>query len=252
VSRVALLSDLHGNASALAAVLGEIARSELDGIVCLGDIAAGGPQPREVISLLRDLGCLTIRGNADAWLTDGFPPGRSAETRRLSEIAQWAREQLGPREHAYLASLPATAAISCGETGVLCFHGSPRSNVEGLLATTPESEIEEALVDAKQAKVLAGGHTHLQLLRRVGDRVLVNPGSVGLPLGSLRQRSGRPPLPAWAEYALLECEGEVDSAVTFRRIPVDAEALAEPTASMPHATWAIDLERRIRRWNRRS
>jgi putative phosphoesterase len=221
MSRVALLSDVHGNASALAAVLGEIARSELDGIVCLGDIAAGGPQPREVISLLRDLGCLTIRGNADAWLTAGFPPGKSAET------------------------------ISCGETSVLCFHGSPRSNVEGLLATTPESEIEEALVDAKRAKVLAGGHTHLQLLRRLGDRVLVNPGSVGLPLGSLRARSGGQPLPTWAEYALLECEGEVDATVTFRRVAVDPEALAEPTASMPHATWAIDLERRIRRWNRR-
>jgi putative phosphoesterase len=250
VSRFALLSDVHGNATALAAVLEELAGSDLDGIVCLGDIAAGGPQPREVVTRLRDLRCLTVRGNADGWLTEGFPPGRSAETHRLAETVGWAREQLGPREREYLASLPVTATISCGETSILCFHGSPRSDVERFLATTPESEIDDALVDATAAKVLAGGHTHLQLLRRVGNRLLVNPGSVGLPLGSLASGEG-PPLPAWAEYALLDCEAEVDTAVTFRRVPVDTAALADATASMPHATWAVDLERRIRRWNSR-
>jgi putative phosphoesterase len=251
VSRIALLSDVHGNATALAAVLEEVVGIDLDVIVCLGDIAAGGPQPREVVARLRDLRCPTVRGNADGWLIDGLPPGTSSETRRLSDIVKWARERLGPGEREYLASLPATARISCGQTSVLCFHGSPRSETERLLATTPESEIEEALVDAQPAKVLAGGHTHLQLFRRVGDRVLVNPGSVGLPLGSLRARRGGPPLPAWAEYALLDCEGDVNAAITFRRVPVDAEALAEPTASMPHGTWAADLEQRIKRWNRR-
>jgi putative phosphoesterase len=251
VSRVALISDIHGNALALATVLDDIAHHEVGEVVCLGDVAAGGPQPRDVIVRLRALGCPTVRGNADGWLTDGLPPGRSEETRRLSKIVDWARAQLGPAEWDYLASLPPTITITCGETGVLCFHGSARSDVEGLLATTPESEIEEALVDAQPAKVLAGGHTHLQLFRRVGDRVLVNPGSVGLPLGSLRARRGGPLLPAWAEYALLDCEGDVNAAITFRRVPVDAEALAQPTASMPHGTWAADLEQRIKRWNRR-
>jgi putative phosphoesterase len=252
MGQLALLSDIHGNAVALAAVLDDVGRRGVGALVCLGDLAAGGPQPREVITRLRDLGCKTVRGNADGWLTDGFPPGTSAETRRLSEIVQWTRKQLGPGELAYLASLPATAAISCGEASVLCFHGSPRSDIERLLATTPESEIEEALIDAKPASILAGGHTHLQLLRRVDDRLLVNPGSVGLPLGSLRARREQPPLPTWAEYAVLDCEEEVDAAVTFRRVPVDVEALAEQAASMPHATWAADLERRILRWNSRA
>ena len=251
MSRIALLSDVHGNATALAAVLEELVGSDLDVLVCLGDIAAGGPQPREVVARLRELRCTTVRGNADGWLTEGFPSGSSVETRRLSEIVEWARERLGPGEHEYLASLPATARISSGQTSVLCFHGSPRSETERLLATTPESEIEEALVDAKPANVLAGGHTHLQLFRRVGERLLVNPGSVGLPLGSLRARSGGPPLPTWAEYALLDYEGDVEVAITFRRVAVDTEALAEPTASMPHGTWAADLEQRIKRWNRR-
>jgi putative phosphoesterase len=251
VSQVALISDIHGNALALASVLDDIARHEVGQLVCLGDVAAGGPQPREVVVRLRELGCPTVRGNADGWLTDGLPPGRSEETGRLSKIVEWARAQLGPAERNYLASLPPTITITCGETGVLCFHGSPRSDVEGFLATTPDSEIEDALVDATRAKVLAGGHTHVQLLRYVGGRLLLNPGSVGLPLGSLSR--GRAPLPAWAEYVLLDfADGDTGAAVTFRRVPIDCAELAEQTARMPHPTWAADLERRIARWNSRA
>src|SRR5205814_1995316 len=92
----------------------------------------------------------------------------------------------------------------------------------------------------------AGGHTHLQLLRTHGDRLLINPGSVGLPLGALAE--AKPPLPAWAEYALLEVKsGGIE--ITFRRVAVYVEALAAATATMPHASWAADLERRILRWN---
>jgi predicted phosphodiesterase len=251
MSQLALLSDIHGNALALATVLNDIAGHDVGGFVCLGDIAAGGPQPREVIACLRELGCPTVRGNADGWLIDGLPPGRSDETRRLSENVAWARAQLEPAEREYLASLPASVTIACGQTRIHCFHGSPRSDVERLVATTPESEIDEALAGAPPAKVLAGGHTHLQLLRCVGDRLLINPGSVGLPLGSLR--SARAPLPAWAEYALLDFDGgEADAAVTFRRVLIDPGALAEQTARMPHASWAADLERRIAHWNRRA
>jgi putative phosphoesterase len=249
--RVALISDIHGNELALTAVLVDLAPREVDELVCLGDIAAGGPKPRKVIARLRELRCQSVRGNADGWLLEGLPPGRSDETRRLAEIVEWARAQLGPGECEYLASLPASVTIACGETSVLCFHGSPRSDVERLLATTPESAIADALGDAPRANVLAGGHTHLQLLRRVGGRLLINPGSVGLPLGSLRR--SRVPLPAWAEYALLDFDGgEVDAAVTFRRVPIDLHALAEQSAPMPHRTWAADLERRITRWNARA
>jgi predicted phosphodiesterase len=65
--RVALISDIHGNAVALEAVLADIARRRVDEIVCLGDVAAGGPQPREALERLRTLGCAVVRGNADEW-----------------------------------------------------------------------------------------------------------------------------------------------------------------------------------------
>jgi predicted phosphodiesterase len=156
---------------------------------------------------------------------------------------------LAPDDLDYLAALPATLTVTVDGVTLLCFHGSPRSDVESLLATTPEHELDEAF-GAAEASVLAGGHTHLQLLRRRRDRILVNPGSVGLPLGSLTASPIAQPLPAWAEYALVQDDGGIE--ISFRRLPVDVDALAAATVPMPCPTWAADLERRIRRWNARA
>jgi putative phosphoesterase len=248
MSELALISDIHGNGVALDAVLADLARRGVEQIVCLGDVAAGGPQPREVIARVRELGCRVIRGNADRWLLEGLPPGRSAETRRLGEVVDWARARLAPDDVDYLAALPPTLSIDTAEgLSLLCFHGSPREDVESLLATTPERELDE-LFGAAEASILVGGHTHLQLLRRHRDRLLVNPGSVGVPLDSLTA----PPaaLPAWAEYAVVQDDRGLE--ISFRRLPVDVEALEAATRQMPGPTWAADLERRIRRWNARA
>jgi putative phosphoesterase len=249
MSRLALISDIHGNGVALDAVFADLARRDVADIVCLGDLAAGGPQPREVLARLRELGSKAVRGNADGWLLEGLPPGRSNETRRLGEVVAWARATLAPDDLDYLAGLPPTLTITVDDLSLLCFHGSPRSDVESLLATTPEAVLDEALAGTPAASVLAGGHTHLQLLRPHRQGLLVNPGSVGLPLGAVG--ASEPRLPTWAEYAVVEVsDGGVE--IVFRRVPVDADALAAATEAMPHVTWAADLERRIRRWNARA
>jgi putative phosphoesterase len=246
VIRLALISDIHGNGVALDAVVADLARRDVDELVCLGDVAAGGPQPRQVISRLRDLRCQVVRGNADGWLLDGLPPGRSVETRRLSETVAWARGRLTADELAFLGALPATLRVSADGVDLLCFHGSPRADLEPVLATTPEGQLDAWFGDAPTADLFAGGHTHLQLLRRHRQSLLVNPGSVGLPLGSLGG-PGRP-LPTWAEYAIVAVSGG-DVEIAYRRLPIDVNALRAATAAMPHATWAADLERRIMRWN---
>jgi predicted phosphodiesterase len=257
MSGLALISDIHGNAVALNAVLADLARRDVDELVCLGDIAAGGPQPREVIARVRELQCECVRGNGEGWLLEGLPQGRSGATRRLDEVVEWARAQLAPEDLDYLAGLPATlscalpATLSCAAGGMtlFCFHGSPRADIDVLLATTPEAELDERFADAPAVAVLAGGHTHIQLLRPYQRSLLVNPGSVGLPLDSLTET--RPPLPAWAEYAIVEV-GDAGVEIAFRRVPIDIDQLAAATAAMPHLTWAADLELRIRRWNARA
>jgi putative phosphoesterase len=246
VARLALISDIHGNGVALDTVLADVAARNMSEIVCLGDIAAGGPQPRQVLRRLRELGCRAVRGNADGWLLDGLPAGRSEATRRLAETVAWARAHLGEDDLAYLADLPTTVRRGVGGLELLCVHGSPRSDLEPLLATMRDDALDEVLADTR-AHVLAAGHTHLQLLRCQADGVLVNPGSVGLPLSTI---TDSPPLPATAEYALVTVnDGDVE--ITFRRLPIDVDALRAASAAMPHPTWASDLERRIRRWNAR-
>jgi predicted phosphodiesterase len=228
-------------------VLADIATRAVDEIVCLGDIAAGGPQPLQVVRRLHKLGCLAVRGNAEDWLLESLPAGRSEATRRLSNIVAWARAQLGGDDLVYLAALPATARCSVGGLELRCVHGSPRSNLEPLLATTRDGALDEAIADAG-AHVLAAGHTHLQLLRKHHDSALINPGSVGLPLAAM---TGSPPLPALAEYALVTVN-DSDVEISFRRLPIDVDALRAASALMPHPTWAGDLEQRIRRWNARA
>ena len=76
--RIGLIADIHGNADALRAVLNELDSLRLDHLVCLGDVAVLGPEPREVVRLLMDAGCAVVRGNTDAWLldepSDAIPP----------------------------------------------------------------------------------------------------------------------------------------------------------------------------------
>ena len=252
--RVALISDIHGNAVALEAALTDIDWREVDEIVCLGDVAAGGPQPRESLERLRALGCAVVCGNADEWLLGALPDDGDEEGRRLRAIVEWARAQLSDGDLTYLRTfLPTVEFDLGGSCRLLCFHGSPQANTDRLLATSPEHELE-CLFAGATADVFAGGHTHLQFARRFGRSLLVNPGSVGLPLhagpDAAPAPAREPLLPPFAEYALIETSDTIS--VELRRIPIDAAALARAAdlSGMPDPDWwAAGLERRISRRN---
>ena len=236
--RIAIIADLHANLVALEAALADIAALGADRIVCLGDVAATGPQPREVVERLRALGCATVMGNADAWLLD--PPDDDPlepDARRFAEIDRWCAAQLASDDLAFLRSFEPTVELELGDNGaLLCFHGSPRSYDEIILATTPDEELE-AMLEGRHAAVLAGGHTHAQMLRRFGEMLLINPGSVGLPYEH-NPATGQSRNPPWAEYAVVEATaGRLR--VELRRTPVDAQAIvrAALASGMPHAEW---------------
>jgi predicted phosphodiesterase len=247
---VALIADIHANAVALEAVLADLERERPDRLVCLGDLVGGGPQPREVVARIRALGCPVVAGNVDALVADFVPADHDplvayfvahgatdAVARRMVEINAWSHARLTAEERAFLRHLPPTVAVQLAEgVGLLCFHGSPRSFDDVIVATTPEAELEELLGGA-EAAVLAGGHTHLPLLRRHRLGLLLNPGTVGV-VRAADARAGRK-LP-WAEYALVRWEaGRLGT--DFRRVPFDAGALgaAAQASGMPHADWFI-------------
>ena len=257
MGRVAVISDIHGNGVALDAVLADWRRRGGGGVVCLGDSTGGGPQPGQVLERLRELDCRVVRGNADDWLLSGLPEGGAdADTEALEEIVAWAREHLSDGDRAFLRGLPGTLELALDEiTRLVAFHGTPRGTTERLLHTMPDSVIAERLGD-RTASVLAGGHTHLQGVRGHRGALLLNPGSVGVPVRGEPVESWLPDeagwVPAHAEYALVESKRGA-LAVTLARVPVDPDAVrsAAEQSGMPHASsWAAVLARRVSRFNR--
>jgi diadenosine tetraphosphatase ApaH/serine/threonine PP2A family protein phosphatase len=200
--RVAALYDVHANLPALEAVL-----DELDGETILvgGDVALG-PMPKQTLALLRERGATFIRGNCDREVS---APGEGDEpwTRR----ARWVHEQLDDEELDFLRGLPHPLPLEVDDLGdVLFCHGSPRSDEEILTAITPPKRLDPILDGVTQDLVVCG-HTHAQFDRLVGDRRLVNAGSVGMAY------EGEPGIAAWALLG---------PTVELRRTPYDVEAAA--------------------------
>lgn len=239
--RIAIISDIHGNLPALEAVLADLGQADVDQVICLGDVAVFGPQPQEVIARLRELNCAAVMGNTDAWALEPRPHGmRDENTRRVYEIELWGARQLTSAGLDYLRTFQPTVEMSLGGGGerLLAYHGSPRSSVEVIVATTPDEELA-GMLSGSRATVMAGGHTHQQMLRRYNEAALINPGSVGLPYERVTA-TGQVRHPPRAEYALAGWEDGVLS-VDFRRVPFDVDLLIQTAleSGMPHAGWWI-------------
>ena len=199
--RIAVVSDVHGNLPALEAVLAEVEREGVDLVVSGGDVAMG-PMPAECVDALRALERVVwVRGNAD----------RGAAPPQYEPTVRWVRQRLGEERWELLSGAPLTARADVdGLGGVLCFHGTPRSDQEILTKVSPEGRVAEALAGVAE-RVAVHGHTHVQYDREVAGRRVVNAGSVGSPYEGRRG----------AFWALLGPE------VELRRTEYDVEAAVE-------------------------
>ena len=237
--RVGLIGDIHGNAPALDAVLAELEHERVDRIVCLGDVAIG-PQPRETVDRIAAIGCPVVMGNWDACLLGAAPDVQGELEGVLSALCSWAGEQLTPRHRDRVRGYAETVEVDLGEgASLLAFHGSPRSYADWILATTPDDELDEMLA-GREATVLAGAHTHFQLVRRHGESLLVNAGSVGLAFR--RREPGVMRISPWAEYGVVvRADGRLS--VELRRTDYDVERFLESmrASGMPHADWWAEL-----------
>jgi predicted phosphodiesterase len=221
--RVALISDLHGNAVALEAVLQDIVRVGVDRTVCLGDTATLGPSPTAVLSRLRDLQIPCIEGNHDAFLLQPELVQTYSQLPIITAAVDWCRGELPSWAIEFVRTFVAGMDLDLGGGATLeLFHGTPRSHMEDMLGTTPPEALEEMLGD-KRAVVMAGGHTHIQMLRQYQGILLVNAGSVGAPFKEFVDHKP-PTLMPYAEYATVEAAaGGVQ--VTLRRVAVDKRAM---------------------------
>jgi predicted phosphodiesterase len=211
--RLAVLADVHGNEVALRAVLAEVDRLGVDGIVVAGDVSGFGAAPHTVTDLLRERGARMIRGNHEAdyvapYGTPSMPESWTTSPR--ASTLRWNMELLGPERRAFLAGLPDRLAL---DDETLVVHGSPRHVRDAVTAKTPVDELE-AMYQGESCRLAFCGHSHRPVIRDTPSRRLVNVGSVGLSLGGDNR----------ASYAVIERSGSAGWEVDLRRLEYDVEA----------------------------
>lgn len=234
--RLALLSDQHANDVAFRAALEEVERLGVEEIVCLGDVAQGGAEPAQTLDRLAALGCETVLGNADALLLEVPTDSPEPITEHLLEVREWTLSQLNTAHLEQIRSFAPVVRRDAEGVSLLFFHGSPRSYDDVLLPELAGEALGPFL--GHGAALLAGGHTHLQSARRIGDALYVNPGSVGI---SFDRHAPEPPsLRPVAEWALVTVANGTVS-VEFRQVPYAVEHVraAAVRSGRPHADeWA--------------
>lgn len=229
VHRIALISDIHGNEIALRHVFRSIRELGTDQVVCLGDVATLGVAPREVLDMLKYEGCPCIAGNHDDYVLGGPLDDGHAATDVLRDAILWCRDELSSPQLEFVRGFEEGLLLPLGKHHILhLFHGSPSSNLVNLLPDTPSSELT-TLLGEPRGTVMAGGHTHIQMLRQHQGTLLVNPGSVGAPFREYPE-SGPPRILPHAEYAIVEARG-ADINVMLHRVSLDRQALARAAAA---------------------
>lgn len=233
--RLALISDQHANDMAFRVAMEDVERLGVDEIVCLGDVVQGGAEPAQTLDRLVALECQTVLGNADALLLEVPADSPEPVTERLLEVREWTLSQLSTAQLEQIRSFQPVVRRAVDGVPLLFFHGSPRSYDDVLLPELGADALEPYL--DHDAALLAGGHTHLQWTRRVGDALYVNPGSVGIAY----DRHQEPPvLHALAEWALVTVENGTVG-VEFRRVPyaaADVQAAAKGSGRPYADEWA--------------
>src|SRR6478672_6325850 len=106
--RFAFLSDIHGNATALEAVLNDLQGQQIDQIYILGDLCFRGPEPKRVLELVQGSGAKVLKGNADEWLIRGFKDGEIPKERLelFQKERDWTLSRLDQEDLDYLKNLP--------------------------------------------------------------------------------------------------------------------------------------------------
>ena len=237
--RIAIISDIHGNAIALEALLDDVQHAAVDSIVCLGDAIQGGAQPTQVLARLRALGCPLVMGNADHMLLTGSvqPDAEPLNERQLA-VRAWQLTQLTAADLSFIEGFQPTVTLALeNNRSLLCFHGSPQSFDDIILPHTPDADVQR-MMGAFHADVLTGGHTHLQQIRRLGDALFFNPGSVGFAYSPQQAKDEHFRADPWLEYAILTAaQGLVN--LEFRRVPFDVDAWVHAihNSGKPDADW---------------
>lgn len=221
--KIALLSDIHGNMTALEAVVADAKALGVSDYWLLGDNILPGPGNMELFDLLESLqSTVSIRGNwDDSYLEaiDGEYDLSHPTHIYLLKLSQYLKNKLSQSVIDYIRSLPNYVTRELNGLSFSISHNLPDKNWGGELVHNAKQENIDRLVTNNKCDVAIYGHIHMQTLRYASNgQLIINPGSIGNPYYILEnlKKDNR------AHYAILEID---DYGITpvFRKIPYDVE-----------------------------
>ena len=230
--KIAVVSDIHGNLTALEAVIADLKRLGADVVIQGGDVVANGARPAQVLDLIRECGWLGVCGNTDEMLwrpellteLEVKTPSKHGLRRILfNDIAPRTRELVGEGRLSWLRTLPEQLCFD----GITVLHASPGDLWRAPLSDANDNELIETYAKLK-TRVVVYGHIHRPYVRTLNSVTIVNSGSVGLSWDGDRR----------ASYVLLE-----DGKCTIRRVDynIEQEIRELRLRNYPHADWLISI-----------
>jgi putative phosphoesterase len=187
--RILLISDLHANWPALQAVAAE----RCDICLCLGDLVDYGMQPAPCIAWVRDKARYVVRGNHDHGVAQNVTVNGKTGYKYLSgQTRVVTRQLLQESDLRYLGRLPVSRVVTLDDVRFLLVHASPRDPLDEYAPN--DADFWARRLERVDADVVCVGHTHQPYVMQVGNKLVINPGSVGQP------RDGDPR----ASYAVIE------------------------------------------------
>lgn len=236
--KIGFISDIHGNFKALEAVLDALAAEEVDRIICLGDVATLGPQPRQVLKKLRVLDIECIKGNHDEALSDIENIEDYRIPMILKDTLQWCRDMLNDEETKFISEFKDKIEIPLDTDKILiAYHGTVDSNTIGILPKTAENDAL-SIISPCDALAMVGGHTHLQMDRIIDNKRVISAGSVGCAFAYTPEFGEEPDLLKVAQFCIVSYS-KGDIKVDLKAIPYDIEtyirALRE--SDLPSKEW---------------
>ncbi len=187
--KIAVISDIHGNLSALEAVLKDIEIEDCDKIFCLGDLSLAGASPSEIITKIQELmnsrDFTIIQGNTDELIANGDKKTINFLKEKMPIMGNALEldiDTISEQQKEFLRNLPKTKEININGIKIFLAHGSPRLNNENITPDLPLEKVEE-MISSTAADLILVGHTHVPCGYQTNTKqTVVNVGSVGRPL----------------------------------------------------------------------
>jgi putative phosphoesterase len=213
--RILLMADIHANWPALQAVAAET----YDVCICLGDLVDYCLEPAPCVAWVRDKARYMVRGNHDHGVAQNVQVQGRTGFKYLTGVTRvLTRELLHENDLRFLSRMPVTQMVTLDNTRFFMVHASPRDPLDEYVPADPDFWARR--LANVEADVICVGHTHMPYVLEIGDKLVINPGSVGQP------RDGDPR----ASYALIE-----DNKVEFKRIeyPVEDAVASIQASTLP-------------------